>query len=142
MSPTTITKHDLLERKANIVRARLLRTIDALDRRRHAVTDVGEDAARLVKRAALPVGAGLGALLALTGVISFALHRRAERARRRHLGYWIGKAFLPPPPPRPSFIGETLRKATMAVVVAGLTELAKRQAAALTAAPADAVSPR
>lgn len=86
MSPTTITKHDLLERKANIVRARLLRTIDALDRRRHAVTDVGEDAARLVKRAALPVGAGLGALLALTGVISFALHRRAERVRRRHLG--------------------------------------------------------
>ena len=130
MTETVVTKHELLQRKANIVRSRLLRTIDALDQRRHKVVDVGEDAVAIVKRAALPVGMALGGLLVVGSGIALALQRRAERARRRTLGYWIGKAFLPPPPPRPNFLLEALRKAGIAVIVSVATEIAKRQATA------------
>ena len=39
-----------LERRANVIRSRLLRTIDALDNRRHQVQEIGHHAKRLAAR--------------------------------------------------------------------------------------------
>jgi len=141
MNASVVTKHELLERKANIMRGRLLRTLDVLDRRRHHVTDVAEDMAAIARRAAVPLGVALGSLLAVGISVAVVLNRRAERARRRHLGTWVARALRPPPPDRPRFLLEALRKAGVAVLVAVATEIAKRQAKQL-AGIADRASAR
>lgn len=73
---------DEVERKANLLRERLLRTIDALDERRHAVLSVRGQVERHRTELEL-LGGGL-ALLAGVGV-ALAVHRvrtREERLRR------------------------------------------------------------
>ena len=69
-----------LERQANLVRSRLLDTIDAIDRRRHAMTDVRHQ----VRKHALPVGIGTGVLvLGIAAGIAYAVHRVGTRDERR-----------------------------------------------------------
>jgi capsule polysaccharide export protein KpsC/LpsZ len=85
MTQPSDAHRDQVEQKANLLRERLLRTIDALDERRHTMLSVRGQAER--HRAGLEViGAGL-ALLGGVGV-ALAVHRmrtRDERLRRERL---------------------------------------------------------
>ena len=123
MKHETNGKRDLLERKANIARERILQTLDALDRRRHAVVDIGTRATLLGRRFALPLGAALGASWVAAGVLIFALHRRRERALRHSPRYWLARATQPP---KPSFAVETLKRVVSATLVAVTSEIARR----------------
>ena len=61
----------LLERRANVVRSRLLRTIDALDSRRHQVEKIGLQAKKLALWRRLVMGSlwGAAAVLVAEGVL-------------------------------------------------------------------------
>jgi hypothetical protein len=112
-----------LELRANVIRSRLLRTIDALDTRRHQVKEIG---AR-VKRLAAPAAAIVAGALVLTAVGAFALSRVVRARREKRLSYRAG-AFVKrmSQPPRPSIPEDAVRRVVVVVlgIVAG--ELAKR----------------
>jgi hypothetical protein len=119
-----------LERRANVIRSRLLRTIDALDNRRHQVQEIGHHA----KRLAAPIGASLLGFVALGLGTTFAIRALVERRRERSFTYRLSKALAPlRQPPRPPFWREALR--TMALTAIGVvaTELVKRGAKGMLA---------
>ena len=117
-----------LERRANVIRSRLLRTIDALDTRRHQVTEIGHHA----KRLAIPVGASLlGAVVVAAGT-TFAIRALVERHREQKFSYRLAKSLEPfRRVERPPFWREALRKMTLAALGIIATELVKRGAKAL-----------
>jgi hypothetical protein len=115
----------LLERKAKVVRSRLLRAVDALDARRHHVENVGEH----VKEVAIPTAIGAAGVAALFGasIVSFTIAARVRR--RRSLSYRLSRAIqrldLVKPPP---FRQRLFEKLAMTVVGLAATELAKAAA--------------
>ena len=112
---------EILERKANVARSRLMRTIDALDRRRHHVVAVGEN----IERAAIPAGAIAVGVVALGSAAAYAAHRASLK---RHQNAWrnvIARAFTPPPA-RPSFFAEAARKVALALTMLAVQEVGKR----------------
>ena len=114
-----------LERRANVIRSRLLRTIDALDNRRHQVQEIGHHAKRLVA----PVGASLLGFVAIGLGTTFAIRALLERRRERSFTYRVSKALAPlRQPPRPPFWQDALRKVALAAVGIVATELLKRGA--------------
>lgn len=114
-----------LERRANVIRSRLLRTIDALDNRRHQVQEIGHHA----KRLAAPVGASLLGFVAIGVGTTFAIRALLERRRERSFTYRVSKALAPlRQPPRPPFWQDALRKVALAAVGIVATELLKRGA--------------
>ncbi len=130
-----------LERRANVIRSRLLRTIDELDDRRHQVQELGHHAKRLAIPAAFSV---VGVALVAAGT-AFAVRALVERRRSKDFGYRLAKALAPfREARRPPLWKDALRKVTLAMLGVVATELAKRGAHALLAnqAPAlDAGSP-
>ena len=119
-----------LERRANVIRSRLLRTIDALDNRRHQVQEIGHHARRL----AAPVGASVIGFLALAVGTTFAVRALVERRRERSFTYRFSKALAPlRQPPRPPFWREALRKVALAAIGIVASELVKRGAHGLLA---------
>jgi hypothetical protein len=117
-----------LERRANVIRSRLLRTIDALDNRRHQVQEIGHHAKRLATPA-LFTAAGVAALGFGT---AFLIRAIVVRSRERHFGYRLRKAIEPyRTEPRPSLMSEVVRKVTLTAVGILATELAKRGARAV-----------
>ncbi len=123
MKQTTNGKREFLERKANIARERVLRTLDAIDQKRHAVVDVGARVSELGRRYALPVGAAIGASWVAVGMLAYALHRRRMRMLKRSPRYWLTRATQPP---KPSFVLDTLKRVLAATLVAATSELARR----------------
>ena len=120
-----------LERRANVIRSRLLRTIDALDSRRHQVQEIGQHA----KRLALPVGASLLGVAAVAAGTVFAIRALVERRRERDLGYRLNKVIAPfRQPVKPPFWQEILKKMTLTAFGIIASELAKRGAHGLLAA--------
>jgi hypothetical protein len=112
-----------LERRANVIRSRLLRRIDALDVRRHQVTQIGHEA----KRLAIPAAAIVGGILVVAAGLTFAIKGALRWRRSRSFSYRLGKAFEPlRQEPRPSIFSEALRKATMTAVGIVAAELARR----------------
>ena len=112
-----------LERKAEVIRSRLLRHVDALDARRHHVTDVGRRAKDVAPRAvALVLAAG-----ALTGA-AIGLVTWAVRARRRRLlSVRVAEALAPRRARRrPSLGAELGRKMLVSFVTIAASELARR----------------
>jgi hypothetical protein len=112
---------EILERKANVARSRLMRTIDALDRRRHHVVEVGEN----IERAALPAGAIAISVVALGSAAAYAAHRSSVK---RHQNAWknvFARAFAPPPP-RPSFFADAARKVALGLIMLAIQEVGKR----------------
>lgn len=77
----------LLERRADVVRSRLLRTVDALDTRRHQVTELGTKAKKLVIPVAISVvglfAVGVGVALGIRALVR-ARHRRSLEWRMKH----------------------------------------------------------
>ena len=112
-----------LERRANVIRSRLLRTIDAIDTRRHQVTEITHHAKRIAKPAmitALGIGAvALGAGLAIRSFIT----SRREKTLEYKVSNAIARLTQPKPPP---LANELFRRLTLTLVTIGATELAKR----------------
>ena len=119
-----IDKHmKALERRANVVRSRLLRTVDALDTRRHQVTEVGEQA----KEAAPKVGmAVLGFAAAAVGVV-FGVRYLVVRRKERLLGYRVQR-FLTQlrVEKEPSLAAQIAQRFTFTVVTMVATEASRR----------------
>jgi len=118
-----------LERRANIIRSRLLRTLDALDTRRHQVTEIGHQA----KRLALPFGGALlGAVVVAAGA-TIAIRAVVENRREQSFAYRLSKSLAPlrraEPPP---FWQEAARKVAMAALGMVAAHAAKRGLAYLT----------
>jgi hypothetical protein len=112
-----------LERRANVIRSRLLRTIDALDNRRHQVQEIGHHA----KRLAAPVGASLIGMVAIGVGTTFAIRALMERRRERSFTYRLSKALAPlREEQKPPFWQEALRKVALTAIGIVATELVKR----------------
>lgn len=125
-SPTALSleeQRSRLERRANVIRSRLLRTIDALDNRRHQVQELWHHAKRL---AAPAVASILGVAVVAAGT-AFAIRTLVERRRERALTYRMSKALAPlRAPVRPPLWQEAFRKLALAVIGVIGSELAKR----------------
>ena len=79
--PTTITHDELLERKANIARRRLMETVDELEARKNAVETEVKEATSI-----LPIA--IGALGSFWLMSSIGKHVRQWNARRRRRAQW------------------------------------------------------
>jgi hypothetical protein len=122
---TPTTEHDdrsMLERRANVIRSRLLRTIDALDHKRHQVMDVGT---QLKKRAPSLATAAIGIAVIVAGVGLIAYQR--SRSRRRDwkslLAQGIGSFAAPR---KPSMMSVALRRAAISLGMLALDRFAKQ----------------
>ena len=124
-----------LERRANVIRSRLLRTIDALDNRRHQVQEIGHHA----KRLAVPAVATVLGVAAVAIGTTFAIRALVEHRRDRNFSHRLAKAVAPfRSAPRPSFWRDALRKMAISAFAVIATELAKRGTKNLLAGrPAD-----
>jgi hypothetical protein len=112
-----------LERRANVIRSRLLRTIDALDHRRHQVQELGHHA----KRLALPVGAAVVGAAVLTVGVAFAVRALVHRRRERRLGYRVSQALAPLRQERRlPFWQEALRRVVLTAAGILASELTRR----------------
>lgn len=118
-------QREILERKANVVRSRLLRAVDALDARRHQIQRIGEQA----KSLALPTGLAVLATAALLGasVLSFTMARR--RKRKNSLKWRVSRAVQDMDLIRqPTLLERVLEKVTLTVATMATTEIARRLA--------------
>ena len=119
MSPTNDDAMDRLERRANVVRSRLLRTIDALDERRHQVVEIGEKAKRAIPIAGLValgiVGVAAGSILALRSYL------RRRKARRM----FIPRLRIEK---KPSMLLQMLQKVVLTAASAVAAEVSRRVA--------------
>lgn len=123
MSPDLDKHMDMLERRANVVRSRLLRTVDALDVRRHQVATLGTKA-----KAAVPkIGALLFAIAsasagAVLGLRHWFRRRRGNllvvRARRLFDQLRIER--------QPSTGALIVQRVTLTVVTMVATEVSRR----------------
>lgn len=115
----------LLEQKANVIRARLLRAVDALDDRRHRVAEVGRHAKQMVK----PVALSLVGIAALVGIGAIAVGLTIAARRRRSLRGRVSHALERlDVVPRPSLARRVFEKITMSMMTVAASELAKRMA--------------
>ncbi len=114
-----------LERRAEVIRSRLFRHVDALDARRHQVTEVGRRAKALAPTAVGVVLAS-GALVGVgIGLIGWALRAK----KKRLLSYRIAKAIEPfRAERRGSVMGEVGRKLLVSFVTVFATQLARAAA--------------
>lgn len=121
-----------LERRANVIRSRLLRTIDALDTRRHQVEELGHHAKRLARPVAATVA---GAAVVVIGA-AFVIRAIVEHRRERRFSYRLSKALAPfREPVKPPLWKEALRKVTLSVLGILASEAAKRGVHQLVHAP-------
>lgn len=112
-----------LERRANVIRSRLLRTIDALDTRRHQVAELGQHA----KRLAVPVAATVVAVALAAFGTAFVVTRYLKHRRERTLGFRVTQALARVrQEPRPSIFEDVLRKLAITVVSIVASEFTKR----------------
>jgi hypothetical protein len=118
-----------IERRADITRFKLMRTLQALDRKRHEVLDVGH---QMKKHIAAVVVVSLSVAFSLGGVVAVLAVRTAERSARRRRERWaaISRAFRHPDRVArakgalvPSAIGKNVIRALLTTIAA---ELAKR----------------
>ena len=120
---TTVNRTDMLERRANIVRSRLLRAVDALDARRHQIERVGAHA----KKVAAPATLGAVAVVALLGASAYAFSVAIKRRRRLTLGERVASAVREiERAARPSFFRRALESAALATISLVATEAARR----------------
>lgn len=113
----------MLERRANVVRSRLVRAVDALDTRRHQVTEIGEQA----MEAAPKVGLSVLGIAALTAGSFLGLRAYLKSRRERVFGYrlkrLIGTFRVEKKPP---FAVEALQRLAMTALTALATEATRR----------------
>ncbi len=114
-----------LERRARVIRSRLLRAVDALDTRRHHVVEMGEHAKELAK----PVAFSLIGIAALFGASVYAFSLAVKARRRVSLKQRVSQAIQRLDlVPRPSMSRQIFEKLTLSVMTFAATEIAKRVA--------------
>ncbi len=112
-----------LERKATVLRARLMRTIEVLDARRHHVAVVGQRA----KRAASSLGRGLLGAAFVVGVGIWLVGRAIVARRHRALPYRLSSAARALRPlPAPSLGRRLVERVALTIVSILAAEIAKR----------------
>jgi hypothetical protein len=115
----------MLERRANVVRSRLLRAVDALDTRRHQVTEIGVQA----KEAAPKVGLSLLGIAAVSAGALLGLRAYVKSRRQRMLSFRVQR-FLGALPLRvekkPSFAVDALQRLAMTALTVLVTEATRR----------------
>jgi hypothetical protein len=118
-----IDRTKLLERRANVVRSRLLRAVDALDTRRHQVTEVGVQA----KEAAPKIGLSLVGIAALSAGTVLGLRAWLRSRRERQLAYRLNR-FIDSfrVERKPSFAVEALQRVVTTAVTVLVTEATRR----------------
>lgn len=116
-------KRSRLERRANVVRSRLLRAVDALDARRHQVVEVAETA----RKVAVPAAAAVLGIVGLFGMSALAFGIAMKRRRRDSFSYRLAEAVREMElVPRPSIASRVLEKTLTTVASLAATELARR----------------
>jgi hypothetical protein len=111
-----------LERKAKVVQSRLLRAVDALDARRHQVTEIGHQAKKLAVPAALSV-LGMAALVGVGALsIGFVLRSRRRRSLSSRFSHAIRRMDLVH---QPSLGKRIFDKVALSLVTFAATEVAK-----------------
>lgn len=121
-------QRERLERRANVIRSRLLRTIDALDDRRHQVQELGHHA----KRLATPLAATVAGAAILALGTTFAIRALVRRRKSRTFAHRLSQALAPlRAEVKPPIWQDALRNVTLTVVGMLATELAKRGAVKL-----------
>jgi hypothetical protein len=114
---------EMLERRANAVRSRLFRAVDALDERRHQVARISSSA-RKVAVPALLSALGVAVLLG-AGVVSLGMAIRTRR--RARLSARMGSIFRGLVPVRQASFGRrALDKIGMSLLTFAVTQIAKR----------------
>lgn len=112
-----------IERRANVVRSRLLRAVDALDERRHQV----ERIARETKEMAVPAVLSIAAIGALFGASVFAFSAAVRRRRRLSIGTRVAEILEDfDVARRPSFARRAGEKVVLTLVGVVATEVARR----------------
>jgi hypothetical protein len=123
-----------LEKRANVIRARLLHTIDTLDGRRQQVQELGHHAKRLARPIiASVVGAAVIALGTTLVIRAVVLSRRERR-----LGYRLERAVAPLWIPREAKVPiwkEALRRFALSAIGIITTEALRRSSRALLDRP-------
>jgi hypothetical protein len=113
----------MLERRAKVVRSRLVRAIDSLDSRRHQIETIGATA----KRVAMPMALSAVGILALFGASAVAFGIAIKRKRQRRFSYRLVQSIRELDlVQRPSFLRRMLEKGAMSLVTLALTEAVKR----------------
>lgn len=119
----TTERQKILERRANVVRSRLLRAVDALDARRHQVTEVGvqaKEAAPKIGMGVLGIAAlGLGSALGLRAFLKSRRERLFSYRVQRLLGTFRVER-------KPSFFAEAFQRITMTALTVLVTEATRR----------------
>lgn len=125
---------DELARQANLVRSKLLHTVEQLDQRRHEVLDLHMQLQRHVRQ--LVIAGGI--LLVATGAsVALVVHRISHAAERRRRSRWtLAKDVWRHPNramrgERRSFFGQVVRSVLLSLVTAALTIPARRLVAQL-----------
>lgn len=112
-----------LERRAKVVRSRLLRAVDALDERRHQVQRITKQA----KKMALPMVAATAGVLVLFGLsavcFSAAIRRRRRLSAGERAAEFVRRWELVP---RPSFARMAAERAALTFLSYAVTEVARR----------------
>jgi len=117
-----------LERRANVIRSRLLRTVDALDHRRNQIQEIGHHA----KRLALPVAAAFVGVVVLTAGAALGVRALFRQRRERRIEYRLSKALAPlRREKRQPLWQEVLRKVALTAFGILASELSKRGARVL-----------
>lgn len=112
-----------LERRAKVVRSRLLRAVDALDERRHQVERITTHA----KEIALPAAAATVGVLALFGLSAACFSAAIRRRRRLTLGQRAAEMVRGMDlVPRPSFARRAAEKVALTFLSYAVTEVARR----------------
>lgn len=113
----------MLERRANVVRSRLLRAVDALDTRRHQVTEIGVQA----KEAAPKVGLSVLGIAALTVGSVLGLRSYLKSQRERAFGYRVQRLLGTfRVEKKPSFAAEAFQRIAMTAITVLVTEATRR----------------
>lgn len=117
-------EREQLERRAKVVRERLVRRLDALDQRRQDLEAVVSGVAQNAKRV-LPAIVGVASAVVVVG-----LAVRARRKRRREERFQqVVSLLLPPPPPvpqRPNPLKDGLKQAALGILLRVAQRVAER----------------
>lgn len=119
-------KIEMLERRANVIRSRLLRTVDALDTRRHQVTDVVDE----VVAVAPLVGVSFLGIVAVAAGSVLSIRHYVKKRHQRVLAVRV-RDFLENlrlQPKQPSFFARMGQKLVMTAVTVTATEVMRRLA--------------
>ncbi len=141
--PSVVELRNRLERRANLARAKLLRTLAALDVRRHRVTE----GRQLARRVATPVATSLVGVVAVAACAVALARTLVLRQQRKSLAYRLGERVAPfrrammGDKPAP-FVSTAGRRLIVGLVGAGAAELAKRIVREVFTIRADAAAVR